>query len=136
MYIIWFTANIHGVLDHFSLDFKTLFLGLEVAMRFKALYNENNICCVVKITSDYHWEEIYLLVWLCLRNLPITTKQNLAHTQIIEKMGLKFRSLIFQEENITFVWQKWLGLCRKRSIVKNLNKLKIHKIFSKTQDIW
>ena len=54
-YIILFNVNIHGILDHFSLDFKTLFLGLEVIMRFKTLHNESNIiCCVVNITLHYH----------------------------------------------------------------------------------
>ena len=45
----------HGELDHFSLDFKTFFPGLEVGMRFKTLHNESNIiCCVVKIALHSH----------------------------------------------------------------------------------
>ena len=70
MSVILFATNMHGILDQFSLDFKTLFLGLEVVMRFKGLHNEsNNICCVVKITSHYYLVEIYLLLCLWLRNL-------------------------------------------------------------------
>ena len=53
--IILLNANMHSVLDHFSIDFKLLYLWLEVVMRFKALGNESNIiCCVVNITSHYH----------------------------------------------------------------------------------
>ena len=45
-----------------SLDFKTLFLGQEVGMRFKALHNESNIIgCVAEtisvetvVISHYH----------------------------------------------------------------------------------
>ena len=40
----------HKGLDHFSLDLKILFLGLEVGMRFKPLHDESNIIhCLVKI---------------------------------------------------------------------------------------
>ena len=40
----------HGGFDHFSIDFKTLFLELEVGVRFEALHNERNIIhCVGKI---------------------------------------------------------------------------------------
>ena len=53
-YIILLNANMHGILDHFSLDFKLLYLWLEVVMRFKALGNGSNKCCVVNITSHYH----------------------------------------------------------------------------------
>ena len=52
--MILLNANMHGILDHFSLDFKLLYLWLEVVMRFKALGNGSNKCCVVNITSHYH----------------------------------------------------------------------------------
>ena len=118
MYIIWFTANIHGGLDHFSLDFKTLFLRLEVGMRFKALHYKSNIICrVVKI---HQWWILWLLHniiewisihYLWLKNSTKHSEVNLAHTWIIGKTRLDFRSLRFQEGNITNVRQKRLGFC-------------------------
>ena len=65
------------------------------------------------------WTLLHIIIeWKCiywfacgLETSPSTTKQNLAHTWIMEKMILKFRSLRFQEGNIKSVWQNRLGVC-------------------------
>ena len=135
-----------------------MFLGLEVRMRFKVLYDESNI--IHYVAKIYQWWKLWLLhniiewksihYFACWLETPLsTTKENLAHKWIMKMTRLEFKSLRFQEGNMS-VMQNQLGLSRnqqvlsssliitigKRSIVKDLNKLKIHKVFSKKQSLW
>ena len=93
-----FTANIYLKVNSppffifFSiLDFKTLFLRLEVGIRLKVLHYENNtICCVVEIRQrwnlnlHYYCVEVSLLICLWFRN---STKHNSAKSSTYVNHG-------------------------------------------------
>ena len=105
--------------------------------------------CIVKVI-------LYIVLWRLLNitgewksiqyfgcglETPLSTAAKSAPPWVMEKMWLEFRSLRFQEENFTSAWQKQLGFylwinrfgvwASDKDQDKDLNKLKIHKPFSK-----